>query len=55
MSLKTLYQLMRGDGNRAIVTVVCAIAHTAGLAPIVLLRLMCTDLDNGTLTLLPVF
>ena len=54
VSRETLYRLMRGDGNRAIVTTVCAIARAAGLAPIVLLRLMYTDLDNGTLTLLPV-
>ena len=54
VSRETLYRLMRGDGNRAIVGTVCAVARAAGLAPIVLLRLMHNDLDNGALTLLPV-
>ncbi len=54
VSRETLYRIMRGDGNRAIVGTVCAVARAAGMAPIVLLRLMHNDLDNGALTLLPV-
>lgn len=54
VSRETLYRIMRGDGNRAIVGTVCAVARAAGMVPIVLLRLMHNDLDNGALTLLPV-
>lgn len=54
VSRETLYRIMRGDGNRASVETVCGIAKAAGIAPVVLLRLMYNDLDSGALTLLPV-
>ncbi|TAG48815.1 MAG: hypothetical protein EAZ30_06575 [Betaproteobacteria bacterium] len=53
VSRETLYRIMRGDGNRAAVETVCGIARAAGIAPVVLLRLMYNDLDSGALTLLP--
>jgi transcriptional regulator with XRE-family HTH domain len=54
VSRETLYRIMRGNGNRASVETVCGIARAAGIAPVVLLRLMYNDLDSGALTLLPV-
>ena len=54
VSRETLYRSMRGNGNRASVETVCGIARAAGIAPVVLLRLMYNDLDSGALTLLPV-
>jgi transcriptional regulator with XRE-family HTH domain len=54
VSRETLYRIMRGNGNRASVETVCGIARAAGIAPVVLLRMMYNDLDSGALTLLPV-
>jgi transcriptional regulator with XRE-family HTH domain len=44
VSRETLYRIMRGNGNRASVETVCGIARAAGIAPVVLLRLMCTTI-----------
>jgi transcriptional regulator with XRE-family HTH domain len=54
VSRETLYRIMRGEGKRASVETVCGIAKAAGIAPVVLLRMMYNDLDTGALTLLPV-
>jgi len=54
VSRETLYRIMRGSGSRASVETVCGIARSAGIAPVVLLRLIYNDLDSGALTLLPV-
>ena len=54
ISRETLYRIMRGDGKRASVQTICAVARAAGVAPVALLRLMFHDLDSGGSTLLPV-
>ena len=54
ISRETLYRIIRGNGQRASVETICGVARAAGIAPVVLLRLMFHDLDSGGLTLLPV-
>ena len=54
VSRETLYRILRGNGKRASVETICSVARAAGIAPVVLLRLMFHDLDSGGLTLLPV-
>lgn len=44
VSRETLYRIMRGEGKRASVETVCGIAKAAGIAPVVLLRMMPTHL-----------